>query len=345
MGFGPTIAHRVHASLMGGQHLVRGSKNDWKNQKQEVRCLIAYADAQMVVDKFNDNMLHLDNYFSQHKVVDGELQGLFGLMIYLDKTTICLARYSMIFVPFTGVVCHKKCVCFGAGLIHNETIDSYQWLLKVFLKAHGTQPRLVLTDQDPTMKKAVATVLTESKHRLCMWHATKQNSCHDKGDSKRNEKIKARVHKLVWNVFIKPETFESIWHDLIEEFNLGDISWLNDMFAIRQHSAYFRELPMCCLMKTTSRCESSNSQFKVYSSVGNTLVKFMNCFENALNAQRHAQRQLQHKTITETPPLKTHLPIERHASYIYTIKIFQEVQKEIYKGLYNCARDRIESDN
>ncbi|XP_076949468.1 protein FAR1-RELATED SEQUENCE 5-like [Bidens hawaiensis] len=359
MGFGPTIAHRVQASLMGGQHLVRGSKNDWKNQTRDVRCLIADADAQMVVDKFSDSMLHLDNYFSEHKVVDGELHGLFwaddisiqnynlfGEVLAFDAT-YGTNRYSMIFVPFTGVDCHKKCVCFGVGLIHNETIDSYQWLLKAFLKAHRTQPPLVLTYQDPAMKKAVATVLTESKHRLCMWHVTNKIPVKINGDSKRNENIKALVHKLVWNVFIKPETFESRWHDLIEEFNLGDNNWLTDMFAIRKHwvPAYFRELPMCCLMKTTSRCESSNSQFKVYSSMGNTLVEFMNCFEKALNAQRDARRQLQHKTTTETPPLKTHLPIERHASYTYTIKTFQEVQKEIYKGLYNCARDRIESDN
>ncbi|XP_076896145.1 protein FAR1-RELATED SEQUENCE 5-like [Bidens hawaiensis] len=345
MGFGPTIAHRVQAYqayLMGGQHLFRGSKNDWKNQKWDVRCLIADADAQMVVDKFNDNMLYLDNYFSQHKVVDGELQGLFwaddisrqnynffGEVLAFDAT-YGTNRYSMIFVPFTGVNCHKKC-----------------WLLKAFLKAHGTQPRLFLTDQDPAMKKGVATVLTQSKHRLCMWHVTNKIPVKIKGDSKRNEKIKARVHKLVWNVFIKPETFESRWHDLIEEFNLGDNNWLTDMFAIRKHwvPAYFRELPMCCVMKTTSRCESSNSQFKVYSSVGNTLDEFMNCFEKALNSQRHAQRQLQHKTTTETSPLKTHFPIERHVSYIYKIKFFQEVQKEIYKGLYNFSHDRIESDN
>ncbi|XP_076932570.1 protein FAR1-RELATED SEQUENCE 5-like [Bidens hawaiensis] len=249
----------------------------------------------------------------------------------------------MIFVPFTGVDCHKKCVTFGTGLLHNETIDSYKWLLNAFVTSHGKQPQLVLTDQDAAMKQAVSTILTESTYRLCMWHVT--NKIPIKGKMQVNEEIRCHVNKLVWNVFIKPETFESRWHELIDDFDLSENKWLKDMFAIRDSwvPAYFRELPMCCLIKTTSRCESSNSKFKVYSSHGNNLVQFMNCFEMALNAQRHVQRELQNDTTTKRPPIETRLPIERHASYVYTITIFIEVQKEITKGLYHCARSGLET--
>lgn len=80
----------------------------------------------------------------------------------------------MIFVPFTGVDHHKKCVTFGVGLLYDETIESYVWLLQTFLKAHGNQPRLVLTDHDPAMRQAVSLVLSEATHRLCMWHIMKK---------------------------------------------------------------------------------------------------------------------------------------------------------------------------
>lgn len=80
----------------------------------------------------------------------------------------------MIFVPFTGVDHNKQCVTFGAGLIDSETIQSYTWLLHAFLKAHTNQPNLVLTDQDPSMKQAIAIVFTKSRHRLCMWHIMKK---------------------------------------------------------------------------------------------------------------------------------------------------------------------------
>lgn len=78
----------------------------------------------------------------------------------------------MVFVPFTGIDNHKKSVTFGAGLLSREDIDSYTWLLKAFLNAFKKQPKLVLSDQDAAMKNAIACVLPESIHRLCMWHIT-----------------------------------------------------------------------------------------------------------------------------------------------------------------------------
>nr|KAJ0192421.1 hypothetical protein LSAT_V11C800443850 [Lactuca sativa] len=68
--------------------------------------------------------------------------------------------YHMVFVLCTGIDYHKRCV-----------IDSYIWLLKSFLKAFCKQ-LLVLSDQDPTMKKIVIIVFPQSVHRLCMWHIT-----------------------------------------------------------------------------------------------------------------------------------------------------------------------------
>ena len=82
----------------------------------------------------------------------------------------------MIFVPFTGVDNHKRCVTFGAGLLSNESTESYVWLLRTFLKACGRQPKMIVTDQDAAMKNAVNIVLTESRHRLCMWHINRKLS-------------------------------------------------------------------------------------------------------------------------------------------------------------------------
>ncbi|XP_076904137.1 protein FAR1-RELATED SEQUENCE 5-like [Bidens hawaiensis] len=301
-GFVPVVAHRVQSSLKGGQHLVTGSKTDFKNHARNVRyCVadadaqmycVADADAQMIVDRFTLNMSHLEDFFFQFKVVDGVLwsilwsddvsrcnYNMFGEVLAFD-TTYSTNRHDMIFVPFTGVDCHKKCVTF----------------------AHGKQPRLVFTDQDPAMKQAVSSVLNESTHTLCMWHVTNKILVKLKGEIQVNEEIRCHVNKL------------------------GKLG-----------SGLLRDIPMCCLIKTTSCYESSNSQFKVYSSPGNNLVQFMNCFEMALNARRHVQRELQNDTTTKAPPLETRLPIEHHASYVYTITIFKA------KGLYHCARTRVDS--
>ncbi|KAD5960599.1 hypothetical protein E3N88_12071 [Mikania micrantha] len=106
------------------------------------------------------------------------------------------------------------------------------------------------------------------------------------------------IHCLVWNLYISPATFEERWGELICKFHLGDHVWLSDMYAIRSQwvPAYFRELPMCCLMKTTSRCESSNASFKVNSSGSNTLVQFVLCYDTSIESQRYRQRLAEHKT-------------------------------------------------
>ena len=80
----------------------------------------------------------------------------------------------MVFVSFTAIDHHKKSVTAGAGLLIHESIESYSWLLKAFLKTHGKEPTLVLTDQDAAIKQAVENVFRNSKHRLCMWHIMKK---------------------------------------------------------------------------------------------------------------------------------------------------------------------------
>ena len=137
---------------------------------------------------------------------------------------------------------------------------------------------------------------------------------------------------------MKPSTFETRWQLLMEEYGLQDHDWLNDMYSIRDQwvPAYFRDIPMCCLMKTTSRCESSNSSFKVNSSSANTLVQFMLCYETRIDNQRYRQRVAEFKTSSSVFMDSTDLAIEKHAFELYTHAISTEVRKEIYKGKLFC---------
>ncbi|KAI3496328.1 hypothetical protein L1887_38685 [Cichorium endivia] len=102
----------------------------------------------------------------------------FGDVISFDAT-FRTNKYQMIFVPFTAIDHHKKSVTVGAGLLSNETIESYCWLLKAFLKAHGKQPTIVLTDQDPAIKQAVQLV---------------------SADLIKNTDFRKRFNKLVWDI-------------------------------------------------------------------------------------------------------------------------------------------------
>ncbi|KAL8242850.1 hypothetical protein R6Q59_013152, partial [Mikania micrantha] len=153
-----------------------------------------------------------------------------------------------------------------------------------------------------------------------------------------NSTLRSSIHKLVWNIYISPSTFEERWINLRFQFNLGDHVWLSEMFAIRDLwvPAYFRDTLMSCLMKTTSRCESSNALFKVNSTAANTLVQFMMCFDTAIDNQCYNQRILEFQTSNSRRDLRCGLDIEAHAYEIYTHYVFKDVQKEIFKGMMNC---------
>ncbi|XP_022030465.1 protein FAR1-RELATED SEQUENCE 5-like [Helianthus annuus] len=320
---GPSTAFKMQAVLKGGQHNVRGTNIEYKNFSKDLRAFIGKGDAQMVVNMMDKRKVNLENYYCHYIIRHGELRSLFwadevmkcnyrvfGEVLAFDAT-YSTNQYNMIFVPFTGVDHNKNCVTFAAALLYDETIESFTWMLEQFLEAHVKQPRLVLTDQDPAMKQAIAKVFNESVHRLCMWHI---------------------MDKL-------PHKIDG---DVLQNTNLRRHKWLSDMFSIRDQwvPGYFRDIPMCCLMKTTSRCESSNALFKVNSSASNTLVQFMLCFEIAIDGQRYRQRVSEHKTESTSAALSTPLPIEAHAALVYTRSIFKEVQKEISKALLSCMNGR-----
>ncbi|XP_021996712.1 protein FAR1-RELATED SEQUENCE 5-like [Helianthus annuus] len=348
---GPNVAHKIRASLKGGHHNVQGTLVEFKNFTRDLRSFIGKKDAQMVVDTLKARMINLPNFFFECVVVDGELRSLFwaddvskcnyeafGDVLGFDAT-YHTNQYNMIFVPFTGVDHHKKCVTFGAGLLYDETIGSYTWLLTTFLKAHNNkQPMLVLTDQDAAMKQAVSGVFNKSIHRLCMWHIVRKIPAKIAGDVLENIDLRAAIHKLVWNLFITPEEFEERWNLLMEGLHLKENNRLNEMYEIRDQwvPCYFRDVHMCCLMKTTSRCESSNSLFKTNSSGTNTLVQFLMCFDTAIDGQRYTQRRLEFESNTIAPSMPKNVPIERHASELYTHTLFLEVQKEIYRGMHSA---------
>ncbi|XP_022032688.1 protein FAR1-RELATED SEQUENCE 5-like [Helianthus annuus] len=305
-GFGATVSHRTQATLKRGHYLVAGTRTDYKNCSRDFRCFIGDKDAQLLVDKMDNRVKHLNNCSYDKIVVNGELRSIlwvdhvskcnykvFGDVLAFDAT-YSTNMYNMIFVPFTGVDHHKKMCHFWC------------WV-------HDKQPRLVLTDQeDPAMKQVVSLVLTEATHRLCMWHVTKKIPAKIFGSLLKNTNIRAHLHKLVWSVFIKPSTFEKKWRDMLDEFDLHGNTWLTDMYEIRE------------------QCE------------GNMLVQFMLCYETALDAQRYNQQVLEHASSNTTPTFRTHLAIERHATQIYTRTIFDEVQNEIFKGLYFCSQESVE---
>ncbi|XP_035835709.1 protein FAR1-RELATED SEQUENCE 4-like [Helianthus annuus] len=207
LNLGPVKAFNVMMTCFGGFEVVGASKVEFKNYKRQINLFIGEYDADMVVKHLNEKKHSQPNF-----------------------------SYSMVFVPFTGIDNHHCNVTFGAALLASETADTYIWLLRVFLKAVGSKPKLVVTNQDPAMKKAISAVFVDTRHRLCMWHVMHKLSPKVGVRLCNSTNFKERICGVVWTDILTPE----------EE------SWI---------PAYYRMEPMSGLMRTTSRSESENHFF------------------------------------------------------------------------------------
>ncbi|GKC86830.1 FAR1-related sequence 5-like protein, partial [Tanacetum coccineum] len=260
----------------------------------------------------------------------------FGDIVGFDAT-FRTNKYFMVFVPFTGIDNHKRCVTFGAGLLSKENVESYEWLLKSFKKTMSHEPKLLVTDQDASIKIAIPRVFTTAKQRLCMWHITEKFG--DKfGSTLCKSGFLERINDIVWSKTLTPEQFELKWASLMNEYDQQEHKWLSDMYDIRDSwiPSYFCDLPLAALMQTTSRCEGENYFFGLLTNTDLYLVEFINHFETAMDAQRNIQRNNDHDSWYKAPQLRTSFQFEKEAAEIFTVAAFKVIQAQILKSMLFC---------
>ncbi|XP_074283213.1 protein FAR1-RELATED SEQUENCE 5-like [Silene latifolia] len=277
---GGVKAYRGWKDLCGGYDNIGATEVDFKNFVRDIK---TYIDPICIM-----------NYM------------LFGEVLSADAT-YGTNMYDMVFVPFTGVDHHKRCITFGAGLIGDESIECYTWLFKTFLEAMGgCQPRIIINDQDKSMKSVVPEVFKESTHRLCMWH------------------IMTKLREKVCYQLFQDEDFKT---------RLNREQWI---------PAYFKDVSMSGLMRVTSRSESENSFFDRFLTPHLTLVEFWVCYESALEAQRHKQSKLNSDNKHSEIPRKTKSNLEVHDSEMYSHNIFKDFQTELVAALSDCRFKGVE---
>ncbi|XP_074362532.1 protein FAR1-RELATED SEQUENCE 5-like [Apium graveolens] len=130
---------------------------------------------------------------------------LYGDAVSFDAT-FDTNRYNMIFVPFTGVDKHYRCVTFTACLLSHE-------------------------NQCPAMKVAVRDVFSDvnglvaTKHRLCMWHIMEKFPVKLGNQLCKETNFMEKMKMYIWSPVIKIEEFERGWETVLKEFNLEISGW------------------------------------------------------------------------------------------------------------------------
>ncbi|XP_074345527.1 protein FAR1-RELATED SEQUENCE 5-like [Apium graveolens] len=173
--------------------------------------------------------------------------------------------------------------------------------------------------------------LVRSKHRLCMWHIMEKFPVKLGKRLCKETDFTEKMKTYIWSSIIKTEEFESGWERVINEFNLQNNKWLQDMYTLKASwiPAFFRNEPMFGLLRTTSRSESENSFFGQFHKQGDTLCEFWLRFESAMDKQRNETVRLDHELKSSLPTILSKWFIEDDAVTLYTRTMFYKIQEEI----------------
>ncbi|XP_038707587.1 protein FAR1-RELATED SEQUENCE 5-like isoform X2 [Tripterygium wilfordii] len=223
---------------------IRCIEKDFYNGRRDEVKLFAGHDAQMLYEYFEaEKEKNSEFYFSINVDVENNIKHCFwadaecrkayqafGDVVVFD-TTYNTNRYGMIFAPFVGVNHHGQTTLFACAFLCDETSESFRWLLQQLLIAMVVgPPKMIITDQDPAMSKAIAEILPNTLHRFCMWHILSKFS--EKLDVVKWKEHYQHFHRCIWNSDSREE-FDVQWAEVIESSGLNTNEWLKALYDIR----------------------------------------------------------------------------------------------------------------
>ncbi|XP_042975968.1 protein FAR1-RELATED SEQUENCE 5-like [Carya illinoinensis] len=156
----------------------------------------------------------------------------FGDIVTFD-TTYLTNIYNMPFVSFSGINHHHQIIMFGCALLVNETVESYIWLLRTWQEVmFGKAPKTLITDDNKVMAKAIAEVLPNTAHRLCLWHILQKCSEHLAHIYNKFPDFQKNFRHCIYET-ITIDEFEEEWTSILVKYVLVDNTWLQNLYRRR----------------------------------------------------------------------------------------------------------------
>ncbi|KAE8681806.1 hypothetical protein F3Y22_tig00111308pilonHSYRG00030 [Hibiscus syriacus] len=198
VGVGTSQVMNYLTQQAGGYHNVGFTHKDLYNALQrgkakeivdgDVNALIAYFDYKKHDDPGFFMTYSVDESGALYNLIWSDSTSrsdytCFGDVIVFD-TTYKDNLYGRPIMPIVGVNHHHNTIVFATAIIADETSQSFEWVLHIFLEAMmNKSPISVVTDGDRAMQRAIKSVIPYSKHILCSWHLSR-NAQANIGDPK-----------------------------------------------------------------------------------------------------------------------------------------------------------------
>ncbi|XP_042056776.1 protein FAR1-RELATED SEQUENCE 5-like [Salvia splendens] len=220
VNIGPSLTFKLLTELMGGYELVGCTVLDVGNYTRDIRRYAEGHDAQMILDELRKKKESCDAFTYEYKVDSSDIMSHLFWCDPLSKEN---------FLLFGDIVSFDTTYS-----TNSESVNSFSWLFRQFVKCMGVAQKLIITDQDLRMKVVVEEVLVNTRHRWCMWHIMAKVAEKVPKLLLGNADFK-ELNSCVWSELIEPTEFEDTWHKIMEEYGLEDTDWFSTMFRSRQY--------------------------------------------------------------------------------------------------------------
>ncbi|XP_060673300.1 protein FAR1-RELATED SEQUENCE 5-like [Ziziphus jujuba] len=229
----------------GGIENIGCTKKDIYNHEAKVQNQLRGQDAELLNEYFLTEQEKDPCFFFKIDVNDdGKLKccfwadsvsrrayGCFGDVVVFD-TTYNTNQYGMIFAPLVGINNHGQTVLFACAFLSDEKTESFVWLFELLKDSMPTNnPKMIITDQDPAMTKAIVQSLPNTFHRYCSWHILEKFSTYLNVITYRD--FYKDFQQCIWESE-SPEEFERKWVTTIEKASLDNNDWLKSIVELRK---------------------------------------------------------------------------------------------------------------
>nr|CAD1827364.1 unnamed protein product [Ananas comosus var. bracteatus] len=332
-------------------------ERDWMNSTEEAHCLKLTKEDLEALNFFfrrmqtrNSNFFYLMDMDSECRIknvfwADGRSRSAyhyFGDVILLD-TSYLRSKLSVPLAMFIGVNHHGQQVLMGCGLLSDESVSTFVWLLQAWLSCmSGKHPLAIMTDHGSAFQEAVKLVLPGCRYRFCLWQIMK-NVPEKLGGCNDYKEIKRSFKKAVFES-LRPHEFDIEWSKLIEKYGLVYNEWLRSLFHDRHRwvPAFVKDT-FWAGISVTRRGENMDSFFEGHIEAGTSIKQFLDKYEMIMETKYESEALADFESFHKVPPLFTQFYMEEQLSEIYTIDIFAKFQDEV-KALLYCHPSLIKAD-
>lgn len=295
-------------------------------QKRQLEDPSFFYEVQHDIDDYITNIFWAD----KQMIVD---YGQFGDVVCFD-TTFRTNKDCQPLVPFVGVNHHKQVVIFGAALLYDDTIGSFEVLFQTFMTAmSGQKPKTILTDQHAAISEAINLVMPETNHRICIWNIYHNALLHLSHAFDGPGSFSRDFSSCIYDHEDK-EDFIQAWKVMLDTHNLRKNKWLKGIFDEREKwaIAYGRHTFYADL-KNSELINSFNRNLMDHLNPDLDILQTFEHFERMVSDLRCKELEASYDIFEQLPSLLGNVILLKHARDVYTPEVFEVFQREYEKCL------------